>query len=124
MRSEAFLIFTADGIDRLVKTLPQRLGAGQFAVCIRLDVPDGFFRQATPTVNLTIPASAALGPPVRVDLSSVQDVCLVENLVAVQGDGNSHDFTCPSCGFRSWKKEVGPHYKPEASTSGKRKVPA
>lgn len=111
MNRECFLIFTQSGIDRMTKTLPARLGAGQFAIRVELNVPDRFFAQPIPSVQLEIPESATLGPPVTVDLASMDEVCTCETFVALPAD-HSENYRCAECGYETWKNDPGPHYVP------------
>jgi hypothetical protein len=114
MKDEGYIVFTKNGLDRLVKGLPKKLSAGEYAVRILLDVPDGLFTPPIPTATLTVPASAALAPPVTVDLGSMEEVCLVETGVAFEDPDVKGRILhkCPKCGFVSWNQKFGPHYRP------------
>jgi len=65
MRDTIFLIFDGNGIKDYRKSVP-KLSAGQYAVELRLSVPNRFFERAFPVVSVELPDSYAVEPVVDV----------------------------------------------------------
>lgn len=111
MRDEIYLVFTEEGFLTKATKKPPNVGAGQFPIRIRLSVPDQLFHQAIPDLDVNIPESATLTPVYEADLSAMDDVCLNTVMVALPRD-HGENYRCPECGYATWSKTPGPHYKP------------
>lgn len=75
MNDSAFLIVTAKGIARMVKSRAARgkphtrpaLGAGEFAVLLQVSVPDlAFVARPIPVATLDVSVQKLVAPPVEV----------------------------------------------------------
>lgn len=66
MKAVFFVTFNQRGSVKATKYQPA-LNSGEFAVRLRLEVPDQFFKPEVPTVDLTINARDAIVPVVVVD---------------------------------------------------------
>jgi hypothetical protein len=66
VKTGCYLVFNKRGSVRAVVNYPQ-LGSGEFAVKLRLEVPDEFFKPEVPTIDLTINSRDVIVPVVVVD---------------------------------------------------------
>ena len=64
MKTECFLVFNRNGVLRSTKSRPS-IKSGEFAVLVRLDIPDRIFAPVRlPDVLIELPEPAILAPPV------------------------------------------------------------
>jgi hypothetical protein len=60
MRDTCYLIFSRNGIKRMVKRLPSSLGRNEYAILIKLDAPMSMFQQRPFEAILSVDASQTL----------------------------------------------------------------
>lgn len=65
MKDICYLVFNKRGVLGLKKNPPQ-LDRGEFAVRLKVDIPDTYFATAYPIVELTVPESAVIAPVIEV----------------------------------------------------------
>ena len=66
MKDLVYLVFSKSGIVGSRKTMP-RLSSGHFAVKLKLEVADKYFKQAIPEANLKLGDESIIAPEVQVD---------------------------------------------------------
>lgn len=114
MQDELFLIYDCGGIRRTTKNAP-KLGAGEHCTRLVLKVPDRFFSNPIPSATLEVPETAVGGPAPTVGLSSMEEICMVQEGVLGKSDEGHGSFFCPECGFEHWRRDFGTHYRPNAT---------
>lgn len=67
MRTTIYLIINQVGTVAMRKNVPQ-LRRGEVAVKVKIEIPDTFFRQPIPEVNLSVPESLIIKPDVSVTI--------------------------------------------------------
>jgi hypothetical protein len=63
-----YLVITRRGVERVTKKVPE-LRSGQFAVRLRLNLPDNLFKPDVPSIDLTIPPRDVIVPEIIVEPS-------------------------------------------------------
>jgi len=68
MKDSCYLVFSDSGISRMSKRRPP-LKAGDYAVLIKIDVPDEVFAASIPEATLKIPKENVVRPPIEMEVA-------------------------------------------------------
>lgn len=67
MKDSVYLVMNSKGVRHMYKTRP-RLKSGEYAVKVKVSVPDEFFNRAIPEATLEIPDGYMIEPPVDMEV--------------------------------------------------------
>ena len=65
MKASCWLTFTKKGVVSMNKQRVPSLSPGEFCVKINLEVPDAYFAQAIPQVNLKVSENSLMKAPIE-----------------------------------------------------------